>query len=298
MELENLRSYKIGVIGGSQGLGSWMVRFFRNEGCEVRFTAADASSEMESNAALCAYADVVLLCVPISNMSAVLEECYPHFEGKIVLDVCSVKKFIIDRLKNLQQWHPHVQFSYYSIHPMFSQRLENLKGQVMIENYQHRGDAAFFQAFRYHFERHGAIWYQLPYDDHDRMMGVVQGLNHFNVFVSAKTLQRAGFTLDAVKDFSSPTYRIFVVFYTRYVLQNPQLYAEIQLFNEYVLDTLKIFKEEVEMLYHLIVTKNEAAFIEYVKNTQPFFAENTIDKEISNHLIEQLGISLSEKEAV
>lgn len=296
MESNHLRHKKIGVIGGSQGLGSWMVQFFKNEGCEVKFTSVDEKSEFSNNQELIEFADIVLFCVPISKMEEVITECFPYLNGKIIFEICSVKKFIIDQFKSLQKENPAIDFSFYSIHPMYSQKQDNLKGQVIIENHVINGDDTLFSAFKYHFERHGAVWYALPYDEHDKMMGVVQGLNHFNVFVSSKTLQRAGFELEGIKAFASPTYRIFIVFFTRYVLQNPRLYAEIQLFNEYVLDTLKIFKEEVDTLYNLIAEKKEEEFIEYVNSTQTFFESNKIDKEISNHLIEQLGISLSEKE--
>ncbi len=294
MELNNIRSRRIGVIGGSQGLGSWMVGFFRNEGCEVRFTSADALSEFASNRELIAFADVVFFCVPISKMVEVFSECYPYLDGKTVVEICSVKKFIIDHVATLRAQHAEVRCAFYSLHPMFSQKQNNLKGQVVIENYTHNGDANFLQTLRYHFERHGAVWYELAYEEHDRLMGLVQGLNHFNVFVSSKTLQRAGFELEAIKAFSSPPYRIFVVFFTRYMLQNPQLYAEIQLFNEYVLNTLRIFKEEVDRLYNLIANKDEEGFIAYVREMQPFFESNVLDRTISNHLVEQLGISLAE----
>jgi len=296
MESNHLRYKKIGVIGGSQGLGSWMVQFFKNEGCEVKFTSADEQSQFQTNEELIRFADLIMFCVPISKMEEALEECFSYLSGKVIFEICSVKKFIIDKIIALQKQHTDVNFAFHSIHPMYSQKQDNLKGQVIIENHSINGDKSFLNAFKYHFECHGAVWYKLPYDEHDRMMGVVQGLNHFNVFVSSKTLQRAGFELDGIKAFASPTYRIFIVFFTRYVLQNPRLYAEIQLFNEYVLDTLKIFKEEVDTLYQIIADKKEEEFIEYVNSTQSFFESNTVDKEISNHLIEQLGISLAEKE--
>lgn len=286
---------KIGVIGGSQGLGGWMVSFFKEAGYAVRFSSADAQSQFPDNPSLVAYADIVVLAVPISNMKAVLTECFPYLQGKVLIEICSVKCFIIEHFEALKNQNPEINLRFHSLHPMFSEKQAVLQGQVVIENHSTAPDCVHLLRIRQHFEEQGAAWFRLDYQEHDRMMGVVQGLNHFNVFASARTLQRAGLPLEEVKSFASPTYRIFIVIFTRYVLQNPRLYAEIQLFNTYVLDTLRVFREEVNELYRLISEQDEAGFIEYVKTTQGFFADNQGDKTTSDHLIEQLGISLSEQ---
>jgi prephenate dehydrogenase len=280
---------RFGVIGGSQGMGSWLVGFLRECGYPVCFSSLDSASEAASNQELVAQSDVIVLSVPISAFEEVMDEIFPLLNGKSLMEVCSVKKFVIDRFHSLQKQYPSVECRFYSFHPMFSNRISSLTGQVLLLTYTWEADFAFIEQFKHHFTQQKAVWHHVDYLYHDKVMGVVQGLNHFNVFVSARTLQATGISLDTVKEFSSPAYRIFLVFFTRYVLQNPRLYADIQLYNAFVPQVLRLFRQEVDKLLGLIEGKDQQGFIAYVLEMQPYFEENRQDEALSTHLIERLG---------
>ncbi len=285
---------KIGIVGGSRGMGRWMLEFFKKRGYYTCFTSADGESMFDSNVEMVGAVDTVLLCVPISAMQPVLEEIYPHLHGKMLVEVASVKKFVIEKFEALQQQHPSVNCDFSSVHPMFAPTLVHLQGQVMLFTWQSgKGETAAW--LRQEFTRGRARLFDLDYLAHDRIMGVVQGLNHFNVFVSGRTLERLSGHTGSIKDFASPSYRIFLIFYARYVLQDPQLYAEIQMYNEFVPEVLEIFKQEVENLLSIIKNKDRQAFVDYVKSARPYFEENTEDLGISSHLIEQLGEYISKQ---
>ena len=287
-----LNNLKIGVIGGSKGLGSWLVRYLGAYAAEVRFTSTDDLTQFHDNQSLVAWADVVFLAVPIPHMLPVMTEIYPHLSGKVLVEVCSVKKFLIEGFERLQQTHPEVAVEFLSIHPMFSQSIRQLKGQVILFTHS-ANDKDFAAALRTQFAHDKAQLYDMDYLRHDQIMGVVQGLNHFNVFASASTLTRMSGQLGHIKDFSSPPYRIFLIFFSRYILQDPRLYADIQMYNEFVPETLRIFRQEVDRLYELILKKDRDGFIEYAQQARAYFEENQEDTGISNHLIEQLGVYLN-----
>jgi len=286
----NFNESKIGVIGGSQGLGSWVVRFFKELGHTIYFTSTDKESQFRNNRELVANCDIIFLSVPISAMTQVLEDIFPVLDQKIVIEVCSVKKFLIDKYEQLTAVHQNIQCQFYSIHPMFAQTVSELEGQVIIFTYSSHPLSVFERWLKDIFLAQKAVLYDIEYKNHDKLMGVVQGLNHFNVFVSAKTLSNFDYSLDEVKRLSSPPYRIFIVFFTRYVLQNPRLYADIQMYNEYILEVLTIFKHEVDMLYNLIANKNKQEFVNYVEEMQHYFAGNKHDQQLSNHLVRELGM--------
>ncbi len=292
MELSKLR---FGVIGGSAGLGSWVVRFLKEANLEVFFSSNDSESQFATNIQLVQNVEVVILAVPISAMKETMTDIFPHLHGKRLVEICSVKKFLIEHYQNLRQAQAEISFEFYSIHPMFSQSLKSLRGQVLLFNYADKANTRFITKFRRLFLKHSAQLYDLDYLEHDRIMGVVQGLNHFNVFVSAKTLFTLKFDFDKIKNFSSPPYRIFLVFFTRYVLQNPRLYADIQIYNEFVAEVVQVFRNEVNRLFDLIQTKNTEGFVEYVQEMQGYFESERADVEVSNHLIQQLGAVLSKK---
>ncbi|MDW8286818.1 MAG: prephenate dehydrogenase/arogenate dehydrogenase family protein, partial [Flammeovirgaceae bacterium] len=121
--IKPLSEAKIGVIGGSMGMGSWLVKFCQEHQLNVKFTSQDEKTQFQSNQELVEWADVIFLAVPIAVMTEVLEEIYPFLHQKTVIDVCSVKKFIFDKFNDLSEKLPHVKMSYCSVHPMFSQTI-------------------------------------------------------------------------------------------------------------------------------------------------------------------------------
>lgn len=284
-----LHNISFGVIGGSQGLGSWMVHFLRNAGLEVDFTSKDGYADYDSNEQLAKAVDVIILAVPISAMEEVLTEIFPHLHHKTLIDICSVKEFLIERFHSLTKEFPGVNVNYYSIHPMFSEKLLKLEGQVLLENFHFGQEQAFWGDFKLLFQEQQARWLTIEFRKHDQLMGIIQGLNHFNLFTSAKALSQLGHSLEEVKSIASPSYHIFLIFLTRYVMQNPRLYAEIQFFNRYTTEVLKAFKNEVEHLMQVLESKDLPAFENYVKEMQPFFASHQKDSLLSSQLINHLG---------
>ncbi|NME68519.1 prephenate dehydrogenase/arogenate dehydrogenase family protein [Flammeovirga aprica] len=288
MELDK---QKIGVVGGNQGLGSWVVKFFRAQGIETRFSSRGKESEFESNRQLADWADIVILAVPISAMSNVMEEVFPSLDDKYLVDLTSVKKFVVEKYYSLRKVYSEVLPKYLSIHPMFGPSIKSFDGNVVLFNHVD-GAEDLEKAFKEFFTHHKGIVKDVEYIKHDKQMGLVQGLNHFNVFVSAKTMARYNEDFEDIKSVASPPYRIFIVFYTRYVMQNPLLYADIQMRNEYVYEVVRIFRDEMNKLFDIIQTRDRDSFIDYISEMQDFFSQNSGDIEVSSHLMQKLSEKL------
>ncbi|MEM8893001.1 MAG: prephenate dehydrogenase/arogenate dehydrogenase family protein [Bacteroidota bacterium] len=293
-----MQKERIGVIGGSQGMGKWLVEYFRAKGFDVGFSSNDSRTQYLTNVQLVTDSDIIFLAVPISAMEPVLDQIFPYLEGRTVIDVCSVKSGIVDKFSRLLELYDSVECNYMSIHPMFAPSIESILGQVVLFNYVHVKDLRIVENWKSIFASDGAEVMDVDYVEHDKTMGIIQGLNHFNVFVSAKTLARHGDNLDLIKRLSSPTYRIFVIFFTRYVMQTPRLYAEIQIFNPYVKEIVRLFMDEAKQLLNVIEKQDFDGFENYVLGMQPFFAANTEDTQLSNFLIEQLGSYIANKKPV
>lgn len=278
-------------------MGKWLFNFLTGLGHRVAFTSQDTLSQYPTNKALVADSDVVILAVPISKMEPVLEEIFAGMNNKLLIDVCSVKTGICSRFEKLSQSNSHIACRHLPLHPMFAPSANSVKGQVVIFNNAVNLSAWEVNWWKSLFTNEGALIQDIPCREHDELMGLIQGLNHFNVFVSAKTLADMGADLEFVKTLSSPSYRIFVLFYTRYVLQNPRLYAEIQIFNPYVKEVTRRFMEEAQQLLQIIEKKDFGAFENYVESIQPFFEKNRNDSLLSEKLIEALGQLLSDTQA-
>lgn len=293
-----MKSKKIGIIGGSQGIGSWLVNFLSENGCQVAYSSDDGLGDFLTNIQLVVSVDIVVLAVPISAMEEVLDEIYPYLQDRVLVDVCSVKTNIVSKFQALHETYPRIVSNYISLHPMFGPSVRSVKGQVVLFNYFHGEKKHLAQMWKDLFSQHDAIVYDIDYQEHDRMMGIIQGLNHFNVFVSAKTLADLGGNLATIKKLSSPSYHIFIIFFARYVMQNPRLYAEIQIYNPYVKEVVQKFMEEAKILLQTIEQKDIAAFENYVMSIRPFFKHGQEDAALSNTLVATLGELLAEKSAV
>ncbi len=292
-----MQKERIGVIGGSRGMGKWLVDFFRGKGFDVGFSSNDSRTQYLTNVQLVTDSDIIFLAVPISQMDSVMDQIFPYLEGRTVIDVCSVKSGIVEKFCRLLELYDSVECNYLSIHPMFAPSIESVVGQVILFNYAHVQNPQIVEYWKSIFSEDGAEVMEVDHVEHDKTMGIIQGLNHFNVFVSAKTLARHGDNLDLIKRLSSPTYRIFVIFFTRYVMQTPRLYAEIQIFNPYVKEIVRLFMEEAQQLLTVIEKQDFDGFENYVLGMQPFFAANTEDTQLSNFLIEQLGSYIADKKS-
>jgi len=277
-------------------MGSWWVKFLKENGLMVSFSSKDERSEYPDNLSLVQNTDVIILAAPIAFMEEVLEEIFPELDDKLLIDVCSVKQFLVEKYQELKKSNSTVQPKYLSIHPMFSQSITSLDGQVFTFTFNDHAPDQFNKEFRKLLLDHKSIIHDIDFIAHDKLMGVIQGLNHFNLFVSAKTLARFAPNLELVKNLSSPTYRIFIIFLTRYALQDPRLYADIQMYNRYVRKVIEMFKDEVDHLMQLIELKDRNGFENYVKEMQPFFENNKEDLALSDHLIHQLGLYLEKNQ--
>ena len=171
-------------------MGGWWVQFLRDNDCSVVFTSKDEHTELEDNSVLVSTCDVIILAVPIAFMEEVLEEIFLDLKGKILIDVCSVKQFLIEKYQTLKKEQTVEGLQFLSVHPMFSQSITSLDGQVFTMTFRDNLSKTFENDFRKLLEAHHAVVHDIDFIAHDKLMGVIQGLNHFNLFVSAKTLSR------------------------------------------------------------------------------------------------------------
>jgi ferredoxin-fold anticodon binding domain-containing protein len=87
------------------------------------------------------------------------------------------------------------------------------------------------------------------------MLSIVQGLTHYSQFVSAAVLRELEVDLKRTMQFSSPNYSLFLSLLSRVVLQNPELYCQIQTENPYNGEVRKAFTKNSKML-EAICAKN------------------------------------------
>jgi prephenate dehydrogenase len=131
---------KIGIIGGTRGLGRTIAWYLKDFDFDVTVTGRDTivgkqvSEDLgikysDDNKKIVQNSDIVIVSVPISSTESVIEELAPFMkEGSLMIDVTSVKE---GPSKKMQEClNEGVEFI--PTHPVFGPRTTDLRGQIIV----------------------------------------------------------------------------------------------------------------------------------------------------------------------
>ena len=225
---------KIGIIGGTRGLGRTIAWYLKDFDFDVTITGRDSiignqvSEELgikysDNNKKIVQESDIVIISVPISSTEAVIEELGPFMkEGSLMLDVTSVKEGPSEKMK--ESLSEGVEFI--PTHPVFGPRTTDLKGQVIVLTPIEKGK--WYPRVYKFLEDKGLRVIETTAEHHDDMMGVVQVLTHFSYISTASAIEKLQINIKDTQDYESPIYNLMIDTIARIVSQNPYLTYSIQ----------------------------------------------------------------------
>ena len=258
---------KIGIIGGTDGLGKTLIYYFRDE-FEVYISGrkhekgrkvADELNVnyIESNEELASISDVVIVAVPIEHTSDVIREIAPHMKsGSVMMDVTSIKE---GPAKVMGEVLPD-SVEYIPTHPIFGPRTTHLHDQVIVLTADKKG-RWYDKVYTYLKNKNMRIVETTP-QKHDYMMSIVQVLTHFSFISTASAIEKLQVNISETEDYESPIYNLMIDLIARIVAQNPDLTYNIQTMNpngDYIRNT---FSEAVFELKDVINNEDKDKFIE------------------------------------
>lgn len=232
-------------------------------------------------------ADVVIYSVPISFTQDIIEQTLPYLRPwTVVADVTSIKKF---PSKALSQRDDIVVIP---THPMFGPYISSIAGQVFVltcdDSNKNSKEYKFVKQF---LQWESAKVIEATPEYHDRMMAVVQGLTHLNMFVVGETMKRLGFNIADSMDFISPIYKLMVSSVGRYLWQNPWLYADIQMYNDEVEEVHEKFLDTANNFHNSVKNKDYDKFCCDIVSAREFLWEENCQngQEYTDKVIYMLG---------
>lgn len=307
---------KIGIIGGTRGLGKTLASLLKREGYDITITGRDkatgenVSRELEvnysnDNKKTANFSDIVIIAVPIASTSNVIREIAKYMKsGSLLLDVTSVK---IEPTKVMNELLDE-DVEFIPTHPVFGPRTTNLNGQVVVltpvrENQKTEGE--WYPKVVKFLKKHKVRVIESTPEEHDNMMAVVQVLTHFSYISTASAIKKLGIDIKDTRKFASPIYNLMVDMISRIVSQNPFLTYSIQQENENGEKVRQAFVDSVLELKEVLTNHNEDGFvkiaIEATKNMDDIqCALGRSDKAIDsqNHEIVFLKNSIGKKIAL
>lgn len=257
---------RVAVIGGSGSFGRIFARLFREEGHEVVITGRNrAKGERVArelgvvfttdNVGAARESDIVIISVYIENTLDVIREVAPHVkDGALLMDVTSVKLEPCRAM--LRYGNPEAELI--GTHPMFGPRITSLEGQtIVVTPLRVKKWDRYLLGF---LERRKARVFITTPEEHDKIMGVVQGLTHFAYISLAYTLKELDVDVKYSRNFASPIYELMLDFIARIVGQSPGLYASIQMYNPFAARVRRVFVEKARELRRVVESRDTEAF--------------------------------------
>ena len=258
---------KIGIIGGSDGLGKTLVYYFRDE-FDVTITARDHQkgrkvadelnvNYVESNTQLAEMSDMLIISVPINNTPSVIREVGPFMrKGSVMIDVTSIKE---EPLKTMEEYLPP-NVEYIPTHPIFGPRTTEVDNQIIALTPTKKGKW-YPKVYNYLAEKNMRI-IETTAKHHDYMMSIVQVLTHFSFISTASAMEKLKVDINETEDYESPIYNLMIDMIARIVSQNPYLTYYIQTMNNNGPKIRKAFSDAVNELREAIDDNDDEKFIE------------------------------------
>lgn len=262
---------KIGIIGGTRGLGKTLASILSKEGFDITITGRDTvtgnqvSEDLKveysnDNKKVASSSDIIIISVPISTTSKVIKEIAKSvIPGSLVVDVTSVKVEPSNLMKNLL--NNDVEFI--PTHPVFGPRTTNLEGQVVVLTpiSQKQKEGKWYpKVLKFLKDRKVRIIEASP-EEHDDMMAVVQVLTHFSYISTASAIKKLGINIKDTRKFASPIYNLMVDMISRIVSQNPFLTYSIQLENQNGEKVRQSFADSVLELKKVLTNHDKDNFV-------------------------------------
>lgn len=239
-KIDRLAKYRIGVVGGTAGMGQFLAATLAGAGYDVDVVGLDT---VETPEQLAARVDVLFLAVPIASTAELAARVGPYLQaGACLADITSLKGAPVAAM--LAATPPAVEVV--GTHPMFGPSSGSFDRQKVVVcagrgTTWHARLSELFAAL-------GAEVVHASAEEHDRHMALIQVLVHEKTMVMGSVLERLGADLKRSLDFASPIYRAELSMIGRMYSQSAELYAGIVTQNPEGAKVLATFREESDRL--------------------------------------------------
>ncbi|MDP2705213.1 MAG: prephenate dehydrogenase [Patescibacteria group bacterium] len=258
----------VGIIGDKGSFGTRLKEFCLANG--FRVIGSDLHTPL-SNEDVVKKSDVVIFSVLPHVAVKVIEEALPFSRpDQLWLDVTSVKVIPIELMRKSKA-------EVVGLHPMAAPSVDSFEGQVIFRCVERLGrwrgwlDAflALTKAKIVDYQPHTHDIYVAPgqpvlHSTLIAMMGMV-GILRIQQLDPRMFLEQA-----------TPLCYWYLVLGARVLSRDPQLYADIQLFNPYALSALRIFQSTIAKLIDMIEKNDKEGFIAEFTQVKSYFKEESL----------------------
>ncbi len=255
-----MKKIRIGIIGGTGGIGRWFGHFFQKEGFEVVISGRKVGPDFQTLARLC---PVVVVSVPIKVTCQVIEQVGPFMpKESLLVDLTSLKEEPVKAM--LKSSRSEI----IGLHPLFGPKIKSMAGHnIVLCPARTRKWLPWIKNI---FLKNRARLIETTPRHHDELMALVQGLNHLNTITLGLTLGRSGFDFEELKQVATPNLKAKLDILKDVFSQNPRLYAEIITQNPYLPKVVKGYEESLSEMKKWIERKDSVNLQKRIEGTKLF----------------------------
>jgi len=259
------------VIGGGGRMGRWLVRHFLSQGHNIRisdvkteeavaFAESVGASFSGHNPEAVEDADLTLVSTPITVVPQVLREIAPSVkEDSIVAEISSLKSHVVPVLLEMAETHTNTL----SIHPLFGPGVKKLE-EEKIALIPVVDPASEVESVTRFFP--GVEVVVVGAEEHDRAMALTLSLPHFLNILFASVMSEEDLVF--LKKLGGTTFALQLTLSESVMTENPELYASIQMNDEYTVRYLDRFLSKAENVRDWIARKDAKSFTEFYRSAQ------------------------------
>jgi prephenate dehydrogenase len=144
----------------------------------------------------------------------------------------------------------HSQSEVVGCHPLFGPSISEAAGHNIVLS-PGRGDV-WYDWIKNIFTKTGYTILERTPAEHDRMMSIVQALNHLNTIALGMAIAETGIPLAEVSQFSTPVFKTKMDIVKKVFTESPELYADIIARNPGRDDVLKTYSRVIADIHALL----------------------------------------------
>lgn len=240
-----MKKTRIGIIGGTRGMGRWFAHFLKKQDFDV--AVCDEKTKL-TPIKLAAASDVVVVSVPIGLTVDIIAQIGPLVkEDGLLMDLTSLKVLPVEAMLR------HSRAEVIGCHPLFGPQVRSLHGRkVVLCPARPRRRLPWLTGV---FQKAGALVVETTPAEHDRRMALVQGLNHLNSLLMGMALCAAGADPAELQPFSTPAFQEKMKLVKKVLLPQARLSAEIMTMNRNMPEIVALYEQNLAELKKLLPDK-------------------------------------------
>lgn len=245
----------IGIIGGTGGMGRIFADLFRREGYTVHVAGRTTGLDIPAMAKKCS---VIIVSVPIGITVEIIEQIGPLMrEDALLMDLTSLKT---EPIRAMLHSSPAEVIG---LHPLFGPAVDSVAGYTIV--LCPARTERWLDWTRDILKKHGATVVETAPERHDKLMAIVQVLNHLNSITMGMVLKEWGVDLAELEKFTTPIFTTKLAIIKELFTNNPRLYADIITLNPHSGALLDLYRRTLSDVDILIKNKDAEAFAQLME---------------------------------